>query len=52
MLLIDKSVWIEVFKRESRVNLEAVAPFDEIVPCLPIYQEVLQGFERSPLSLR
>ena len=44
MLLVDTSVWIEVFKKDSRVKLEAVAPLEEIILCLPVFQEVLQGF--------
>jgi predicted nucleic acid-binding protein len=44
VLLIDTSVWIEVFKKDSRVKLEAVAPIDEIALCPPVFQEVLQGF--------
>jgi hypothetical protein len=47
VLLVDTSVWIEVFKKDSRVNLEAIAPFDEIALCLPIFQEVLQGFREE-----
>lgn len=44
MVLVDTSVWIEVFRPHGRVNLEAIADFDEIVTCLPVVQEVLQGF--------
>lgn len=44
MLLVDTSVWIEVFRRPSRLQLESVADLDEIVTCLPVIQEVLQGF--------
>lgn len=44
MLLVDSSLWIEVFRRPSRIDLPAVAPLDEIVTCLPVLQEVLQGF--------
>lgn len=44
MLLVDTSVWIEVFRRPARVDLEAVAEMDEVVTCLPVVQEVLQGF--------
>ena len=42
--LIDSSVWIETFRRPARIDLPAVADLDEIVVCLPILQEVLQGF--------
>ena len=44
MVLVDTSVWIEVFRRPSRLTLERVADLEEIVTCLPIIQEVLQGF--------
>ena len=29
MLLVDTSAWIEVFKRQSRIDLPSVAPFAE-----------------------
>ena len=45
MVLVDTSVWVEVFRRPARVDLEAVVDFDDIVTCLPIAQEVLQGFD-------
>ncbi|MEA2560157.1 MAG: hypothetical protein QOH06_1661 [Acidobacteriota bacterium] len=44
MLLVDTSVWIEVFRKPSRLELESVADLDEVVTCLPVVQEVLQGF--------
>ncbi len=44
MVLVDTSVWIEVFRRNGRMNLEAAVDFEEIVTCLPVIQEVLQGF--------
>jgi hypothetical protein len=37
-------VWIEVFRRPARIDLERVVEFDSIVTCLPVVQEVLQGF--------
>ena len=43
MLLVDTSVWVELFRRPSRVRL-AAADLEEVVTCLPIIQEVLQGF--------
>lgn len=45
MFLVDTSVWIEVFKKQSRLDLASIVPFDEIVTCLPVIQEVLQGFD-------
>jgi predicted nucleic acid-binding protein len=44
MFLVDTSVWIEVFRRPSRFDLGSVADLDEVVTCLPVLQEVLQGF--------
>ena len=47
MVLVDTSVWIEVFRKPARVRLEAVVDFDEVVTCLPVVQEVLQGFDQE-----
>jgi predicted nucleic acid-binding protein len=47
VVLIDTSVWIEVFRREAPLDLEEVVPFDRVVTCLPVIQEVLQGFSRE-----
>lgn len=44
MVLVDTSVWIEFFRKGSNLDLETVVEFDEIVTCLPVIQEVLQGF--------
>ena len=44
MFLVDTSVWIAVFRRGSQVRFDSVAEFDELVTCLPVIQEVLQGF--------
>jgi hypothetical protein len=44
MFLVDTSVWIETFRRQRPLALESVVPFDEVVTCLPVMQEVLQGF--------
>jgi predicted nucleic acid-binding protein len=45
VVLIDTSVWIEVFRKPSRLRLESVVDLDEIITCLPVIQEVLQGFQ-------
>jgi predicted nucleic acid-binding protein len=37
-------MWIEVFRGPGRPRLEKLADFDELVTCLPVMQEVLQGF--------
>jgi hypothetical protein len=44
MLLVDTSVWIEVFRKPGRVRLDRIVDFDDVVTCLPVVQEVLQGF--------
>jgi predicted nucleic acid-binding protein len=44
MFLVDTSLWIEVFRKPSRFELGSVADLDEVVTCLPVIQEVLQGF--------
>jgi hypothetical protein len=43
--LVDTSIWIEVFRRSRPLDLAARMPFDEVVTCLPVVQEVLQGFQ-------
>ena len=54
MFLVDTSVWIEVFRNPPRLRLEALVEFDTVVTCLPVVQEVLQGFadERGFLVAR
>ena len=47
MILVDSSVWIEFFRLSSGLDLEAVVDLDEVVTCLPIVQEVLQGFDEQ-----
>lgn len=44
MLLVDSSVWIEAFRRPSRLRLRDTLDLEEAVTCLPVVQEVLQGF--------
>ena len=44
MILVDTSVWIEVFRARRPLDLEAILDFDDVATCLPIVQEVLQGF--------
>jgi len=43
--LVDTSVWIAVFRRRRPLDLEAFVSLDEVVTCLPVVQEVLQGFD-------
>lgn len=47
VVLVDTSVWIESFRSRPRVRLEDAVDFDDIVTCLPIVQEVLQGFREE-----
>lgn len=44
MLLVDTSVWVEIFRKPAALRLEKVVDFDDVVTCLPVIQEVLQGF--------
>jgi len=44
VVLVDTSVWVEVFRRPRRLTLQVVADIEEVVTCLPVVQEVLQGF--------
>jgi predicted nucleic acid-binding protein len=44
MVLVDTSVWVEIFRRRPRIRLETLIDVDEVVTCLPVVQEVLQGF--------
>jgi hypothetical protein len=44
VILVDTSVWIEVFRARRPLDLEGVLDFDDVVTCLPVIQEVLQGF--------
>jgi predicted nucleic acid-binding protein len=44
VLLLDTSAWIEVFRKPARLDLETIGGLDEVVTCLPVVQEVLQGF--------
>lgn len=44
MTLVDTSVWVEVFRRHRPFDVTSLVSFDEVVTCLPVIQEVLQGF--------
>lgn len=43
MILVDTSVWIELFRARQPLDLEALLDLEEVVTCLPVVQEVLQG---------
>jgi predicted nucleic acid-binding protein len=42
-VLVDTSIWIEVFRARAPLDLEAHVAFDDVVTCLPVVHEVLQG---------
>lgn len=44
MILVDSSIWIASFQRRDPIDLDAVVDLDDVVTCLPVVQEVLQGF--------
>jgi predicted nucleic acid-binding protein len=44
LILVDTSVWIEVFRTRHPLDLEQRVDFGDVVTCLPVLQEVLQGF--------
>ena len=51
MTLVDASVWIAHFRAREPFQLEQSVPFDDVVTCLPVIQEVLQGV-RDELAFR
>jgi predicted nucleic acid-binding protein len=44
VILLDSSVWIASFQRRDPIDLYAMLDLDDVVTCLPVVQEVLQGF--------
>lgn len=55
MWLVDTSAWVEFFRPPRRVLLDDLAPDGgQIVTCLPVIQEVLQGIadERAFAGIR
>jgi predicted nucleic acid-binding protein len=49
MTLIDTSIWVQLLREGSAVNL--VTEISEVVTCGPVVQEVLQGFD-TPKAFR
>ncbi len=45
MTLVDTSAWIEHFRARGKGGLERWVPFDDVVTCLPVIQEVLPAFK-------
>lgn len=44
MTLVDTSVWIATFRAKNPLRLEDHVDLEQVVTCLPIIQEGLQGF--------
>lgn len=44
MILVDTSVWIEVFRKGSGLRPTDAFDLEEVVTCQPVLQELLQGF--------
>ena len=45
MILVDTSAWIEVLRGRHRERFRELATPKEVVTCLPVIQEVLQGLD-------
>lgn len=45
MILVDTSVWVEILRGRSRDRFAEATAGDIVVSCLPVMQEVLQGFD-------
>ena len=45
MILVDTSVWIELFRSPTLLHAGSFPDLEEVVTCLPVVQEVLQGFK-------
>lgn len=43
MILVDTSIWVEIFRTPRRLERGDIGDEREIVTCLPVIQEVLQG---------
>jgi hypothetical protein len=44
VVLVDTSIWIAVFRKTKPLDLHELVEWDDVVTCLPVVQEVLQGF--------
>jgi predicted nucleic acid-binding protein len=47
VVLVDSSIWIEVFRLNANYRLDDLVDIDEVVTCPPVVQEVLQGFREE-----
>jgi predicted nucleic acid-binding protein len=44
VILLDTSIWVAVFRKKTPLRLEETVELEEVTTCLPVIQEVLQGF--------
>jgi hypothetical protein len=49
MILVDTSIWIAMLRKKNPFRIEEAVEFDEIITCLPVIQEVLQGFREESI---
>ena len=47
VFLVDTSAWIETFRQPPRFDLGRYGGLEEVATCLPVIQEVLQGFREE-----
>ena len=47
MTLVNTSIGIAVFRKIGPLRIQEVVDFDDVVTCLPMVQEVLQGFREE-----
>jgi hypothetical protein len=54
VILVDTSAWVAFFRKPDPLDLQELVSIEEAVTCLPVIQEVLQGFhlERAFRSTR
>jgi predicted nucleic acid-binding protein len=47
VLLVDTSIWVLLFRAREPFDIENQVDLGEVVTCLPVIQEVLQGFREE-----
>jgi len=47
VILVDTSAWVAMFRKSRPYRLEPGIDLEEVVTCLPVIQEVLQGFREE-----
>jgi predicted nucleic acid-binding protein len=45
VILVDTSVWVELFRKPPGIHPAELEDLDDLVTVLPVIQEVLQGFK-------